>query len=170
MTDFDEFLRKRNEVKTAEAQDTSTLLADQGKEWQRLKDQLRQITAGKRLGTDPFEWSPYPSPYPDFLKLKGVAVIFATPRVGILMPQTYRVVFARRPLRANEVWIDDEPVSAIHWLPILKPAKGTLYWEVKEQDLRLRTSEFAVKIAERLVEYFDAYTAALQIKYPGTRF
>jgi len=116
MTDFDEFLRKRNEERAAEARNTDVLFADQGKEWQRLKDELRRITDGKRLGTDPFEWSPYPAPYTDFLKLKDVAVVFATTPIGALAPGPYRIVFARRPLRANEVWVDDEPISAVNWV------------------------------------------------------
>lgn len=170
MTDFDEFLRKRNEERAAEARNTDVLFADQGKEWQRLKDELRRITDGKRLGTDPFEWSPYPAPYTDFLKLKDVAVVFATTPIGALAPGPYRIVFARRPLRANEVWVDDEPISAVNWVLTLEPVGSVLHWNAKEPGLRLPTSDFAAKIAEHLVEYFEAYIAALKSKYPGVRF
>ena len=170
MTDFDEFLRKRNEERSATVRDIHLNFADQGKEWQWLKDELRRITEGRKLGTEAFEWPTYPAPYPDFLTLGDVAVVFATPAIATLAPQIYRLMFVRRPFRANEVSNIGAPIPAVNWLLSLQHSEGVGYWIVKEDGLRLPTPQFAVKIAERLVEYFDSYTAALRAKYPGFRF
>ena len=166
MTEFDEFLRKRSEASSAATRDAALPIEDHGKEWQRLKDELRRITNGKALGAEPFEWSPYPAPYPDFLKLRDVAAVFATPLAGKMTPASFRIMFARRSSRADEVSRVDAPISAIQWLLTLEPADGVLYWNAKEPGLRLPTPQFAVKIAERLVEYFEEYNAALKFRYP----
>jgi hypothetical protein len=166
MTEFDEFLCKRNREIFTEARHAELPNTDQGKEWVRLKEQIREITQGKSLGNAPFEWSPYPAPYPDFLKLKDVSVTFLTPSITGLTPRTYRLVFARRPLRANELWVDDEPVPAVRWTLELSPLEGLLNWVSKDEGIRMPTAQFAERVAQRLVEYFDTYTVALRAKDP----
>lgn len=167
MTDFDEFLRKRNEELAAGARDTALPASDQVKAWQRLKDELRRITQGKRLGTEPFEWSPYPAPYPDFLKLGDVAAVFVIPVALTPVPPDFRIVFGRRPTRADEMLAPSSSSAAIpwlRWLPTVDFAGGVLHWNAKEEGLRLPTPQFAAKVAERLVEYFEEYNAALKTK------
>src|SRR5271166_6533518 len=99
---FEDFLRKRNDAKSMEDGERALLRAEATQEWQRLKDQLRTMTDGKKLGADVFEWSPYPAPYPDFLKLRDVALSFETGLVVADVMPKYRIVFCRRPLRVNE--------------------------------------------------------------------
>jgi len=170
MTDFDEFLRKRNELRSAQGGDTTLLAAEAMNEWQRLKDRVREITCGKALGSEKFEWAPYPAPYPDFLKLKDVAATFIAYRVAGNLQQDFRITFARRPLRANEMWIDDDPIPPKAWLLTLEVTNGLFYWSLKQDAAKRTTEEFAIHVAQELVEYYEAYTAALKAQYPWVRF
>jgi len=170
MTDFDEFLQKRNAAESMKARDTILLFSDAGKEWQRLKDRVREITDGKSLGAEKFEWSSYPAPYPDFLKLKDVAATFIVTVAAGIPAQNFRIVFARRPLRANEMWVDDEPIPAKTWLLNLEATNGIFYWSQKQSAVKWTTEGFAGYIAQQLVEYYEAYTAALKAKYPWVNF
>jgi len=170
MTDFDEFLQKRNAAESMKARDTILLFAEAGKEWQRLKDRVCEITEGKSLGVEKFEWAPYPAPYPDFLKLKDVAATFIATMAAGNTAQNFRIVFARRPLRANEMWVDDEPISARTWQLSLEAAKGIFYWAQKQSAAKWTTEGFAGYIAQQLVEYYEAYTGALKAQYPWLSF
>ncbi len=163
---FEEFLRQRNKAKTMEAGDRALLRIAAEKEWQRLKERVQQITEGKMLGADLFEWSPYPASYPDFLKLKGVALSFEAGTVVGDAPQKYRVVFSRRPLRSGEMWADREPIPAERWWLAVEPEAGVLYWAVRDSRVRLATEKFADHIAMQLVEYQQRYMDAVKAKYP----
>jgi hypothetical protein len=163
---FDEFLRQCNDAKSTEEGDQALFRATAGQEWQRLKDRLRKITDGKRLGADHFEWCPYPAPYPDFIKLKDVALCFESGTVVGDAAQKYRIVFARRPLRSGEMWANSEPIPAERWWLALEPADGVLYWHVKESQIRMTTEEFADHAAMRFVEYQQRYVAAVKARYP----
>jgi hypothetical protein len=170
MTDFDEFLRKHNEAESMKARDTILNFAGAGNEWQRLKDQVRKITEGKTLGIEPFEWAPYPAPYPDFLKLKDVAVTFISYGAAGNSPQNLRIAFARRPLRANEMWVDDEPISARTWLLNLEAENGIFYWSQQASAVKWTTEGFAGYIAQQLVEYYEAYRSELKAQFPWLSF
>jgi hypothetical protein len=174
MTNFDEFLQKRNAAESMKARDTTLLFSDAGNEWQQLKDRVREITEGKALGVEKFEWSPYPSPYPDFLKLKDVAATFIAKVAAGSPAQNFRVVFSRRPLRADDVvreeWSDEDPIPARTWLLNLESSKGIFYWSQKQSAVKWATEGFAGYIAQQLVEYYEAYTAALKAKYPWVNF
>ncbi|MGD0520409.1 MAG: hypothetical protein ABSA48_04060 [Terracidiphilus sp.] len=174
MTDFDEYLQKRNAAESMKARDSILLFAEAGKEWQRLKDRVREITAGKSLGVEKFEWSPYPAPYPDFLKLKDVAATFIAKVAAGTSAQNFRVVFSRRPLRADDVvreeWSDEDPIPARTWLLNLKPTNGIFCWSQKQSAAKWTTEGFAGYIAQQLVEYYEAYTSALKAKYPWVNF
>jgi len=163
---FEEFLRERNNAKSMEAGDRALFRTAADKEWQRLKDRVRQITEGKMLGPDLFEWSPYPASYPDFLKLKDVALSFeAGTVVGDALPK-YRIGFCRRPLRSGEMWADREPIPAERWWLTVESDGGVLYWEIRESRLRLTTEKFADYAAMQLVEYQQRYLEAVKAKYP----
>jgi hypothetical protein len=170
MTDFDEFLRTRNELQSAQGSDTTLLAAEAMNEWHRLKDRAREITDGKALGSEKFEWAPYPAPYPDFLKLKDVAATFISPRIAGDSQRDFRITFARRPLRANEMWVDDDPIPPKPWLLTLEVSSGLFYWSLKNNVAKRTTEEFAIHIAQELVEYYEAYTAALKSQYPWLSF
>jgi len=163
---FEDFLRKRNDAKSMEAGERALFRAEASQEWQRLKDQLRAMTEGKSLGGDVFEWSPYPAPYPDFLKLRDVALSFETGLVVADVMPKYRIVFCRRPLRVNEMWANHEPIPAERWWLTLEMEEGAIYWNVKELRVRKNTSEFADYVAVHLVEYHQRYIEALKAKYP----
>jgi len=163
---FDEFLRQCNDAKSAEDGDQALLRAAAAQEWQRLKDRLRRITEGKRLGADVFEWSPYPAPYPDFIKLKDVALCFESGTVVGDAAQKYRLVFSRRPLRSGEMWANAEPIPAERWWLALEAENGVLHWLVRENRLRMKTEEFADHAAMRFVEYHQRYAAAVKARYP----
>jgi hypothetical protein len=163
---FEEFLRQRNEAKTMEAGDRALFRLAAEKEWQRLKERVRQITEGKMLGADHFEWSPYPAPCPDFLKLKDVALSFESGTVVGDAPQKYRVVFSRRPLRSGEMWADREPIPAERWWLSVEAESGVMYWAVRDSRARLTTEKFADHIAMQLVEYQQRYLDAVKAKYP----
>jgi hypothetical protein len=163
---FEEFLRQRNDARSMEAGDRALFRTAAEKEWQRLKERVRQITEGKMLGADPFEWSPYPASYPDFLKLKDVALSFEAGTVVGDAPQKYRVVFSRRPLRSGEMWADREPIPAERWWLNVEADAGVLYWSVKESRVRFSTEKFADHVAMQLVEYQQRYRDAVKAKYP----
>jgi hypothetical protein len=170
MTDFDEFLQKRNAAESMKARDTILLFVEAEREWQRLKDQVRKVTEGKVLGTEPFEWSPYPAPYPDFLKLKDVAATFISTAAAGNRGQDLRIVLARRPLKANEMWVDDEPIPPRAKLLNLEARNSIFYWAQKQETTKWTTEGFANHIAQQLVEYYEAYVGALKAQYPWLNF
>jgi hypothetical protein len=163
---FDEFLRRRNDAKSMEEGDNAHFRAAAAQEWQRLKDRLRLITEGKRLGADLFEWCPYPAPYPDFIKLKDVALCFESGTVVGDAAQKYRIVFARRPLRSGEMWANEAPIPAERWWLTLEPEGDRLYWQVKESRMRMPTEKFADHAAMQFVEYQQRYLEAIKARYP----
>jgi hypothetical protein len=163
---FDDFLRKRNDAKSMEDGERALFRAEASQEWELLKDHLRQITDGKKLGADVFEWSPYPALYPDFLRLRDVALSFETGQVVRDVIPRYRLVFSRRPPRAPEVWANAEPTPAERWWLTLELDGGILHWNVKENRIRMTTQKFAEHMAVRLVEYQQRYLEALKSKYP----
>jgi len=170
MTDFEDFLQKRNAAEQMKARDIILNFGGEDREWELLKEQVRKITEGKALGPEPFEWAPYPAPYPDFLKLKDVAATFiATPAAGN-HARSLRVVFSRRPLKANEMWVDDEPIPAKTQLLDLEATNGVLYWNQKQDAAKWTTEGLASYIAQQLVEYYEAYRVALKAAFPWLNF
>jgi hypothetical protein len=170
MTDFEDFLQKRNTAEHMKARDTILFLVEADKEWERLKEQVRKITKGKVLGTEPFEWAPYPAPYPDYLKLKDVAATFIATAAAGNRARNLRIVFSRRPLKANEMWVDDEPIPAKVRLLDLETTNGIFYWTQKQDAAKWTTEGFANHTAQQLVEYYEAYTGALRAQYPWLSF
>lgn len=163
---FDEFLRQRNDARAMEAGDRALFRTAAEKEWQRLKDRVQQITEGKMLGLDVFEWSPYTASCPDFVKLKDVALTFEAGTVIGDGPPKYRIVFSRRPLRSGEMWADHEPIPAERWWLNVEQQDGELVWQVKESRVRLATERFADHMAMQLVDYQQRYLEAVKAKYP----
>jgi len=163
---FEEFLRERNDAHSIEAGDRAIFRVAAEKEWQRLKDRVRQITEGKMLGADLFEWAPYPAACPDFLKLKDVAVCFESGTVVGDALQKYRIVYSRRPLRGSEMWGDREPVPAERWWLSVEAEDGVLYWRIRDGEARATTERFADYVAMQLVIYQQRYTEAVKAKYP----
>jgi len=163
---FDEFLRLRNDAMYVEECGNAQFRVQADREWQYLKDRLKQITAGKMLGADPFEWSPYPALYPDFLKLTDVALSFETGTLVGEAPPRYRLVLSRRPLRPSEMWPDEEPIPAERCWLSLEPENGGLYWKSADSPIRFATGQFAEFLAVQLVEYQQRYNEALKARSP----
>jgi hypothetical protein len=163
---FDEFLRQCNDAKSTEDGDQALFRAAAAEEWQRLKDRLRQLTEGKRLGADIFEWCPYPAPYPDFIKLKDVALCFESGTVVSDGAQKYRLVFSRRPLRSGEMWANEAPIPVERWWLSLDAQGERFHWQVKESQVRMVTEDFAEHAAMRFVEYQQRYVSAVKARYP----
>jgi hypothetical protein len=167
MTDFDEFLRKRSEAKSAEIGDSALLRREANSEWQQLKLQLKKIADGKVLDSKQFEWNKYPASYPDFLILGDVSVTFVGIATSGSASQDYRIVFSRRPPNASELWIDDEPIPKKLLRTQLETDGGVFYWTVRESGLKLTTEKFAAYLAMELVEYHDEYVRANKAKFYG---
>ena len=141
MTDFEDFLQKRNAAEQMKARDMILLLSEADREWERLKEQIRKITEGKALGTAAGNHA-----------------------------RSLRIVFSRRPLKANEMWVDDEPIPAKTRLLELEATNGVFYWNQKQDAAKWTTEGFASYIAQQLVEFYEAYRAVLKAAFPWLNF
>lgn len=157
-TELDQFLSERKaqqrDHKTAE----EVVVEGTAREWQRLKDVTRILTAGKEVDGHKFEWAPYSGYYPDFLRLNDVAASFYDRGERNGVPQGCSIRFDRRSPEPNAIFLDDKsPVAPEVWS--LEPrAKGTtVVWSVKEMGKTLTSAELAAQVAIRLVKQYEAY-------------
>ena len=109
-----------------------------------------------------FEWTPYQSMWPEFLRLNDVPAIFSDRGSAYVVLQDCKVRFARRPLKSGgEFWQDAEsPLDQIEWS--LNPvAKGdSVVWYVPELQKTLSSAALAEQIAIDLSRYHTAYQKA----------
>ncbi len=109
-----------------------------------------------------FEWSPYPAPRSEFLKLNNVAVTFTDGGVknGVLL--NCRVHFARRPLKpGGETWAsENSALDPIAWSlePVMQG--DSVAWWIPELRKTLSSADLAEKIAIELSRYHAAYEEA----------
>lgn len=158
MTDFKEFLRSEeanDEGRRGENPNMSRMVG----EWSLLKDKVRVLAANESYKGKPFEWSPYSAPYADFVRLGEVAAIFRDSRSLPDTPLACEIFIGRRPLAANELWIEDEAPSFQILHLGLHEQNGQMAWQVKELRKTLSTDELANSILLALVKYFDEYAA-----------
>jgi Fic family protein len=161
VSEFDEFLSSR-EAKQDQFRSAEEVIA-QGvaAEWKSLKDATKAMTASKAIDGNPFQWAPYSAPYPDFLQLKDVAVIFIDKGIRNGVPQACSIRFDRNASGPQGVFLEDKsPVSAEVWSLEPRAEGQNVIWHVKELGKNFTSSELASQVAIRLVKQFEAYEAA----------
>jgi hypothetical protein len=167
MTDFKEYLRVQKEASEATLRDKQALNTGAVEAWSQLKKSVHDLAAGESYDGEPFQWSPYPAPYPEFLlvKNKNVAVSFHDRGVREGIPQNCMIRFGRRPLSPNNIWSDDEalPQETWHLNPIGQA--GKVAWSIAELKKSFSTSELANEILIQFIKYYEKYSAAFREKY-----
>jgi len=117
MTDFKEYLRVQKEASEATLRDKQALNTGAVEAWSQLKKSVHDLAAGESYDGEPFQWSPYPAPYPEFLLVRirmwRLVSMIAVCEKGI--PQNCMIRFGRRPLSPNNIWSDDEALPQETW-------------------------------------------------------
>jgi hypothetical protein len=157
--EFDSFARQQEELE----QQRRNLVSDVKPEWAVLKGLVSRFALDeKKFDGYKFEWTPYQSMWPEFLRLNDVAAIFSDRGSAYVVLQDCKVRFARRPLKSGgEFWQDAEsPLDQIEWS--LNPvARGdSVAWYVPELQKTLSSSALAEQIAIELSRYHTAYQKA----------
>jgi hypothetical protein len=161
--DFDAFAQRQSQNEEIQRQNHERLTKETRPEWSVLKGLTSRFALdSKEFGGYKFEWAPYSAVYPDFLRLKDVAVTFLDRGERNGGPQNCRVRFARRPLEPGRVWVDDEePLEPLEWSlgPTIEGER--LAWHVAELGETLSSADLAEKVAIALCKYHAAYEEAL---------
>ncbi len=165
MTDFKEFLRAQREKSQAIVRDKEAVAIGAAQEWLRLKQKVRELADGESYDGEPFQWSPYPAPYPDFLAVKNLSVSFLDRGMRGGIPQNCMIVFGRRPILPNQVWSDDEALPAEVWHLNPLGQEGRVAWSITELKKSFPTSELADEILIQFIKYYERYEAAFREKY-----
>jgi hypothetical protein len=165
MTDFKEYLRTQKEASEAITRDKEAVASGAAAEWSRLKQRVRELAEGESYKGAPFQWAPYPAPYPDFLHVGKVAVSFLDRGTPGGLPQDCMICFGRRPLPPNNVWIDDEALPPEIWHLNPLGQAGRVEWSIAELKKSYPTKELADEILVKFIQYFDKYDAAFREKY-----
>jgi hypothetical protein len=163
-SEFDEFLKEREEKKNQSLTAADVVAQRAAAEWRHLKDLTKALTAGKAMDDNPFVWAPYNAPYPDFLQLKNVAATFIDRGTRNGIPQNCSVRFDRNASVAQGVFLEDEsPVPAEVWSLEPRAAGQNVVWQVKELGKSFTSPELASQVAIRLVKQYEAYEAASRL-------
>lgn len=165
MTNFKEYLRGQREESEAIVRGNEVLAAGAAMEWKRLKQRVRELAEGESYNGEPFLWSPYPAPYPEFLHVGKVAVSFHDRGLQGGIPQKCMISFGRRPLPPNEMWNDDEALAIEYWHIEPQGKAGRVEWSIRELQENIPTEQLADKILIAFFEYYKRYDAAFRIKY-----
>jgi hypothetical protein len=99
--------------------------------------------------------------WPEFLRLKDVAVTFLDRGERNGVPQNCRIRFTRRPLEPGRAWVDNEtPLAPLEWSlePVIEGEN--LAWYVPELGETFSPADLAEKIAIELCNYHTAYEEA----------
>jgi Fic/DOC family len=159
-SEFDEFLKEREEKKNQSLNAADVVAQRAAAEWRHLKDLTKALTAGKAIDDNPFVWAPYNAPYPDFLQLKNVAATFIDRGTRNGVPQNCSVRFDRNASVTQGVFLEDEsPVPAEVWSLEPRAAGQNVVWQVKELGTSFTSPELASQVAIRLVKQYEAYEA-----------
>ncbi|MGB7548851.1 MAG: Fic family protein [Terracidiphilus sp.] len=160
-SEFDEFLREREDKQNQCLSAAEVLAQGATAEWQHLKDATKALTAGKAIDGNPFQWAPYSTLYPDFLQLKNVAATFIDRGTHHEIPQSSSIRFDRNASVSQGVFLEDEsPVPAEIWSLEPRAEGQSVVWQVKELGKSFTSSELASQVAIRLVKQYEAYEAA----------
>lgn len=160
-SEFDEFLRERQDKQNQSLIAAEVLAQGAAAEWQHLKDATKALAADRAIDGNPFQWAPYSTRYPDFLQLKNVAATFIDRGTRNGIPQACSIRFDRNASGPQGVFLEDEsPVPAEVWS--LEPrAEGQIVvWQIKELGKSFTTAELASQVAIRLVKQYEAYERA----------
>ena len=161
VSEFDEFLSSREAKQNQFITSEEVIAQGVAAEWKRVKDAAKDLTVGKAVDGNPFQWAPYSAPYPDFLQLKDVAAIFIDNGIRNGVPQACSIRFDRNASGPQGVFLEDKsPVAAEVWSLEPKAEGQNVVWHVKESGKNLTSSELASQVAIRLVKQFEAYEAA----------
>jgi len=160
-SDFDQFLQER-ESKQSDVRTSEEVVAQGAvREWERLKDATKTLTAGKVVDGNPFAWTPYPGYEQDFLQLKDVAATFSDRGIRNGVPQACTLRFDRHASNAQGVFMEDKsPVASEIWSLELRADGQNMVWWVSELGKSFTSSELASQIAIRLVKQYEAYERA----------
>jgi hypothetical protein len=159
-SEFDEFLKEREEKKNQSLNAADVVAQRAAAEWRHLKDLTKALTAGKAIDDNPFVWAPYNAPNPDFLQLKNVAATFIDRGTRNGVPQNCSVRFDRNASVTQGVFLEDEsPVPAEVWSLEPRAAGQNVVWQVKELGTSFTSPELASQVAIRLVKQYEAYEA-----------
>jgi Fic family protein len=160
-SEFDEFLREREDKQIQSLSAAEVVAQRAAAEWRHLKDLTKALTAGKAIDGNSFQWAPYSGPYPDFLQLKNVAATFIDRGARNGIPQGCCIRFDRNASVAQGVFLEDESaVPAEVWSLEPRADGQNAVWHVKELGKRFTSSELASQVAIRLVKQFEAYERA----------
>jgi hypothetical protein len=160
--DFDSFAQRQSQNEEMQRQNHERLAKETKPEWSVLKGLTSRFALdGKEFGGYKFEWSPYSAMYPDFLRLKDVAVTFLDRGERNGVPQNCRIRFTRRPLEPGRAWVDDEtPLEPLDWSLEPRIVGESLVWFVAELREAVSSADLAEKIAIELSKYHATYEEA----------
>ena len=129
------------------------------------------MTAGKAVDDNGFEWSPYGAHYPDFLRLKDVAVTFFDRGERNGIPQACSIRFDRRtrlPILCSSKTSHRSPVKYGPW----NPGQTERTWgggQGARQELHVL--RVGPQVAIRLVKPYEAYEHTLsKVSAPSVSF
>lgn len=159
---FDEFEHRHSRERENEKEKRERLSRETKPEWAVLKGLVQRFAIdNKEFDGHKFEWSPYATSRPDFLRLNNVAVTFLDDGERNGMPQNCRVRFDRRPLGPREAWLEEDAgVEPVEWS--LEPvAHGDgVAWSSPELNETLSSADLAETIAKELSDHHLRYEEA----------
>ena len=153
MSEFDDFSSEHSQ----RSANSKRLAEDTRPEWAVLKQEASRFAIdGKEFDGNKFEWAPYPSYYPDFLKLGYVSATFISREAnGVL---SFQIRLTRRPLEPGKLWADEEsPLNTIEWSLKTAIEEDEIVWDVRGLDQKFSSAALAEKIAVELSKYHLAY-------------
>ncbi len=160
-TELDQFLSERKAQQSDHETSEQIVAGGTAREWQRLKDVTRRLTAEKEVDGNKFEWAPYSAHYPDFLRLKEVAASFYDRGERNGVPQNCSIRFDRRSPEPNAMFLEDQsPVAPEIWSLEPRVEETSVIWWIKELGKSLTSTELAAQVAIRLVKQYEAYERA----------
>ncbi len=160
-SEFDEFLRDREDKQNQSLTAAEVVAQGAAAEWQHLKGATKALTDGKAIDGNRLEWAPYRTLYPDFLQLKNVAATFIDRGTRNGIPQSCSIRFDRNASVPQGVFIEDEsPIQAEIWSLEPRAESQNVVWQVKELDKSFTSSELASQVAIKLVKQYEAYERA----------
>lgn len=157
--EFDSFARQQEELE----QQRRKLASEVKPEWAVLKGLVSRFALDeKEFDGYKFEWTPYQSMWPEFLRLNDVAAIFSDGGSAYVVLRDCKVRFARRPLKSSgEKWANAKSaLDEIEWSlnPVFEG--DSVAWHIPELQKTLSSSALAEQIAIELSNYHTAYQQA----------
>jgi hypothetical protein len=164
MSDFDEFLNKRNATRAAEQEQAkikqeheayldSVLKAKAATEWQSLKDKIRALIEGKEIDGSAI------TEQGNSFRLKNVAAKLYDGMIVDGVPKNLKIVFGRNPAGH---YIDDSRLESQVWGVEAFVSNEEILWLISPErgQLNENTEALASRVVKALVRYHDAYETA----------